>query len=105
MKLGKLTLEHLRKAGACLSQRIIFSRVFPNGFIPNQKNFEKALKASLNVSWAFNKIVKDYETSWAIRDKADNEYWKKREPYELYPSYQQLIAKYWWEAIEKELTS
>ena len=100
MKLGKLTVTHLRKKFACVGQQIKFKYTFPNGFVPSKENFDKAVDADLNIGWALRTFVQDSTIHQRILSEARDSYWYYRNQRQ-FPSWQRHVATAWWNAIER----
>ena len=99
--LGELTDRHLFRAYACRSQRAIFRRVFPNGITPTYDNFQKALRAGLNFSWAVNNLL-DRATAERISDAVSSRRWGAQNKWLSETTYESY-AHEWLEEIYRQV--
>jgi len=51
MKLLRVTAGALEKFGACVRQRALFEKTFPNGCAITAANLRKAVNAGMQISW------------------------------------------------------
>jgi hypothetical protein len=85
--MNKLTVRHLRKAGACSDQVRLFERTFPNGVRPTMRAWAKAWAAGLDVFWCASLLrgpaLAEYERvrgpAWAEYERVRGAAWAEYE--------------------------
>jgi hypothetical protein len=92
--MNKLTVRHLRKAGACSDQVRLFERTFPNGVRPTMRAWAKAWAAGLDVFWCASLLrgpaLAEYER---VRGPALAEYERVRGP--AWAEYERVRGPAW----------